>query len=170
MDFVNYSMLRSKGGDCNNAHDKVDANSQQTQKLPLLSVYEIRRKEVEESLEPVNGIFYIYNNEIIPDYNSECLVSKADSQNKKHMYHSYFYLNYMKRKFTELPDGEKSLPRGRIENIPGNTFVFIDKCYSKDEEVLLKLRELYRIPGKITVTSLNYNCPDCMCGEQEYAF
>jgi len=58
-----------------------------------LTVYENRRKEIEESGEPIEGIFYLYGGQIIPDYYSECLFSDRNNIRRTLMYHSNFFPN-----------------------------------------------------------------------------
>jgi len=133
----------------------------------LLSVYESRKKEIQESSRLVEGIFYIYNGQIIPDFYSECLVSDVDNPCRKDMYHMCFYPNYMKRKFRNLSYSEKSIPRGRILGRPTPPVVFIDKCYEKNMDIISQLKNLYRLPENVLVLSgLNYCCPDCSDEDQ----
>ena len=130
-----------------------------------LTAYEIRRKEIEESSEPVEGIFYLYNGQIIPDYYSECLFSDRDNIRREAMYHFRFYPDYMKKKFDALANDEKTLPRGRIVATGSMTTLYIDKCYFNDTDTIRKLIELYRLPGRIDVMSnTEYRCPACYNG------
>lgn len=131
--------------------------------LPPLTVYEARRKEIAESTEPIEGIFYIFDGRIIPDYYSECLMSDKDDPRREKMYHHYFHPNYMQRKFTDRYNPhEKFMPRGRITGNSSKPAIYIDRCYEQDEDTLRQLRELYRLPENTTVLpNANYRCRDC---------
>lgn len=133
-----------------------------TPDLPPLTAYETRKKDVEESAGPIEGIFYLHDGRIIPDYYSECLFSDKDNPCRKEMYHFHFSPNYMRRKFADkyIPD-EKFIPRGRIAGTAGAPFIFIDKCYEQDADILRQLRELYRLPDVKVVSNPNYRCPAC---------
>lgn len=126
--------------------------------LPSLSEYETRKNEIAESTEQIEGIFYLYNNKIIPDFYSECLISDTDNPCRKQMYHLEFYPNYMRRKFSGLSYSEKSIPRGRIFN----AIIYIDKCYAQDIEIIKQIKELYRLSEKsLIVDNPQYRCPVC---------
>lgn len=132
---------------------------------PPLAEYEVRRKAIEESGEPIEGIFYLYNGQIIPDYYSECLFSDKHNLRREAMYHFNFHPDYMLRKFEGLAYGEKSLPRGRIIVTGAGTIIYIDQCYFNDAGIISRLIELYRLNGKIEVmTHLEYRCPACHDG------
>lgn len=88
--------------------------------------YEQRRPKILASSEPVEGIFYIYRNQIIPDYKTEILESESlvfpafnDDDFHSEMYHIYFYHNYMQKKF--LP----------LKNIPpaGKHYSYVSRVY-----------------------------------------
>jgi hypothetical protein len=130
----------------------------QKELLPL-SDYESRRQDIQESLEPVDGIFYLYHDEIVPDYYSECLSSDKKNPLRKKMYHMHFYPNYMVRKFNTLCYcGETSLPRGRVDE----TMIFIDKCFEKNETIINQLKKLYRLSGEPFILTFDeYTCPGC---------
>ena len=126
--------------------------------LPPLTAYETRRQEIQDSSGQIEGIFYLYDGKIIPDYYSECLLSDKENPCRDKMYHRKFYSNYMMMKYNELPYGEKSLPRGRIRL----NLILIDACYAEDEAILEQLRELYRLLDKMTImTPSDYDCPNC---------
>jgi len=126
--------------------------------LPPLSDYETRRKEITESTEPIDGIFYLYNGMVIPDYYSECLLSDLENLRRDKMYHSHFYPEYMTRKFEGLYCDEKSLPRGRAEH----SIIMIDTCYSQNTEIIKQLKDLYRLRDDFSViTNVDYCCPKC---------
>lgn len=126
--------------------------------LPPLSAYENRRKEIAESDEPIEGIFYLYHNTVIPDHYSECLISDKENPLRRKMYHSHFYADYMRNKFKELDYSEKSIPRGRIQF----KMILIDKCYKENQEIIERLKELYRLPEKTTVlNNMQYRCSIC---------
>jgi len=130
---------------------------------PPLTAFETRRTEIAESTEPIEGIFYIYDGQIIPDYYSECLIADKDSPHRKEMYHMNFYPNYMRRKFDGLSYSEKSLPRGR-SFIPIKTapIIFIDKCYAHNKEIIKQIIELYRLPQGVSISdNSEYRCPAC---------
>jgi|GEM_PF-2353606 len=127
-----------------------------------LNVYESRRKEIEESGEPIEGIFYLYDGQIIPDYYSECLFSDRNNNRRTLMYHSNFFPNYIWKKYNGLTYGVKSLPRGRIVETGAATTIYIDKCYFNDTDTISKLKQLYRLSGRIDVMSYTeYHCPAC---------
>ncbi|MCL2398632.1 MAG: hypothetical protein FWC91_02665 [Defluviitaleaceae bacterium] len=136
-----------------------------------LSIYETRRHEVENSDEPIEGIFYIHNGQLIPDYYSECLFSeiininplaRSNSKNPhlRAMRHECFYGNYINKVYAGEFAGSDFLPRGRISKVDAElTHIFIDKCYFKDEDMLKQLVKLYRLYGmKLTVCSTTMYC------------
>ena len=132
--------------------------------LPPLSAYEVRKQDIQDSGEQIEGIFYIYDGRIIPDYYSECLISDTHSPYRKAMYHLKFFPNYMRRKYDGLGYSEKSVSRGRIfRNV-----IYIDYCYADNTELLYTLRELYRLPPKMSVgTTEDYRCPNCLTDEKK---
>ena len=133
--------------------------------LPPLSDYETRRKEIIESTEPIDGIFYLYNGMVIPDYYSECLHSDLSNLRRNKMYHLHFYPEYMSRKFDGLYYNEKSLPRGRV----CHSIIMIDTCYSQNTEIIKQLKGLYRLPDNFSVaTSNDYCCPKCQDSAETY--
>ncbi|MDL2302500.1 hypothetical protein LJC58_09120 [Lachnospiraceae bacterium OttesenSCG-928-D06] len=127
--------------------------------LPL-TVYETRRPEIKEGEDSIEGIFYIYEGKLIPDFHSECLLCNSfNNPNKKDMYHMHFFPNYMCRKFTGLSRfGEKSIPRGRVHF----TLLRIDSCYAEDKQLLTQIKELYRLPDNFRIsTDQEYECSNC---------
>jgi|GEM_PF-3354022 len=131
-------------------------------KVPDMSVYETRRPELQESDEMIEGIFYLIDGKIVPDYYSECLITDKDNLLRKQMYHRIFYANYICRKFSGLSGcGENFLPRGRI--LPPIPFIALDKCFICDEDIITQLRELYHLPETVKVIDNKmYRCPACM--------
>ena len=130
--------------------------------------YTSRRKEIADSDEPIEGIFYIIDNKIVPDYVSECLFSEAndrDNPRKRRMYHDQFYPNYIRTAYRDAATSHdhRSLPRGRIEKVGDNmTSVFLDHCYFKDEIMIHQIITLYRLRGNISVISaVTHRCPAC---------
>lgn len=141
-----------------------------------LAAYESRRYDVEKSSEPIEGIFFIIGDKLVPDYYSECLFSaidtdtfsKVNKQNlyKRSMFHDYFFLHYIRYvyvDFTETVDNAKLIPRGRVKkqdsNQPG---ILIDMCRFNDEGLLADIIELYRLNGEISViNNSDYRCPAC---------
>lgn len=109
-----------------------------------LSKYEQRRQEINDSIEPIDGIFYIYNGAIIPDYYSEVLQKMQKPPGEIHdAYHHKFYNNYMIKKFACLSAAdERSIPKGRVYFGIG----YLDKCYIKNEGIKKKVVELYQLP------------------------
>lgn len=151
-----YCRLRIKIEALNKEIEKKETIPQQS-----LTAYETRRNEIANSSEKIDGIFYIYNGQIIPDYFSECLLSDRDrnSIHRKSMFHMLFYPNYMLNKFTGLSIDSKSLPRGRANY--GNSLL-IDKCYCDNEDIIQQLKELYRLPQDASIiTCRDYTCPAC---------
>lgn len=123
-----------------------------------LTVYEVRRQELEESTDSIEGIFYIFRDEIILDCVSECLRSDKDNIRRDKMYHDKFYSAYMRKKFEGLPLNEKAIPRGRVTA----DMIYVDLCYSDDLDTLAKIKTLYRLPEKIRIIQgKSYSCPNC---------
>ena len=151
--------------------DQLGANNKFEQQPS--SSYESRRLAVEKSTEQIEGIFYILDGKIIPDYYSECLFSKveagffsdANKQNprKRAMYHDYFFKHYVSGICGDIASHAKHLPRGRVEKrSEESSNILIDQCYFKDEEMLRNVIGFYRLSGRITVsTNYDYRCPDC---------
>lgn len=130
--------------------------------LPPIIEYETRKKEIEESTEPIEGIFYIHNGCVIPDYYSECLFSDEENPVRAEMYHHRFYRNYMRRRFTELfSSNEKSIPRGRIAGTLSDPVIYIDKCYKQNMVILNRIKELYHLTSTVVMTNNDYSCPIC---------
>lgn len=130
--------------------------------LPPLTAYETRKKEIEESPEPIEGIFYIRDGRIIPDFYSECLFSDEDNPLRAVMYHHEFYPNYMRRRFTDLVrSDEKSIPRGRVAGTLSDPVIYIDKCYKQDADMLNRVKKLYHLPNTVVMPHNDYSCPDC---------
>lgn len=135
--------------------------------LPPISAFEIRRTEISNSTEPIEGIFYIYKDVLIPDYYSECVESDSllfknelnSNDRRMKMYHSDFYNNYMKIKYPELSNDENSIPRGRVNLKPVKT-LYIDKCYMDNKDILAKIIDLYRLPDSIIIF-YEYYCMQC---------
>ncbi|MGL5434732.1 MAG: hypothetical protein ACRDBO_04925 [Lachnospiraceae bacterium] len=127
----------------------------------LLSVYEVRRDEIADSTRPVEGIFYLHDGKIICDYYSEC-IEPEDVDRKKQMYHRYFYRNYMRRKYPELALNPEHVPRGRT-SLFGTATLFIDECYCNDQELIEKIKGLYRLPDSVMIIG-RYNCARCRSG------
>ena len=126
--------------------------------LTPLNVYETRKAEIENSSKQIEGIFYILDGRIIPDYYSECLKGDVDNPLRKEMYHLKFYPNYMRRKYTDLYGGADSIPRGRVNY----NNILIDLCYINDTEIKETLIKLYRLPENAAVsTSSSYRCFKC---------
>lgn len=126
--------------------------------LPALVEYEVRRPEVEESSESIDGIFYLYGGAIIADHYSECCAADTDNLCRKNMNHDKFYINYMRKKFDGLRMNDRSIPRGRVT---GN-MLYLDFCYIDDTETIAKIKKLYRLPDAVTlVKGKNYSCPAC---------
>lgn len=68
-----------------------------------------------ESEEGIAGIFYIYNDMIVPDYSTESLLSVSKLRNDRRMYHTDFFEDYMRNKYHELRyENDDSIPRGRV--------------------------------------------------------
>lgn len=129
---------------------------------PPLTAYEVRRIEIAESTEPIEGIFYLLDGQIIPDYYSECLFSDKTNPLREAMYHTHFYPYYMMKKYDGLTLGEKSLPRGRISGTATSPIIYIDRCYFENRAIIIELIDLYRLPEKIDLSShSNYLCPAC---------
>lgn len=131
---------------------------------PPISCYAQRREEVHYSSEPVQGIFYILDGQIVPDYYSECLFSESynPSPRTRARYHKQFYYNYMMKTYSGLSLDETSLPRGRIDNLDGKAMLYIDICYSENSEILEQIEKLYRLPANtVKMKSKKYTCPAC---------
>jgi len=144
----------------NDIHDNIKlAEEKQAKKiLPPLEAYEMRRTEIQANYGQIEGIFYIYNGNIIQDHYSECLRRDKDNPLRAQMYHLKFYPNYMERKFTGLSTNEKSIPRGRI----ALDRIFIDACYVNDLDMLNRVVKLYRLPENTeVVVSKEYCCLAC---------
>jgi len=152
--------------DGENTHEfHTAAQNDNSLDLPPLHAYETRRKEIAESIEPIDGIFYLYNDMIVPDYYSECLHSDLSNLRRNKMYHLHFYPEYMSRKFDGLYYNEKSLPRGRV----CHSIIMIDTCYSQKTEIIKQLKGLYRLPDNFSVaTSNDYCCPKCQDSAETY--
>ncbi len=137
--------------------------------LPDLSKYENRQSGLKESSEPIQGIFYIYKNRIVPDYYSECLASEAvmfngylpESDRRRNMYSYRFFADYMKYKYPELcPLSFTSIPRGRVSvACKPLEIIYIDKCYKNNQSIINEVIELYRLKN-ISIID-NYTCGDC---------
>ncbi len=123
-----------------------------------LSRYEIRREEVAAGTEPIEGIFYLHDGRIICDHYSECLESE-DSWRKRHMYHKYFFRDYMLKKFPDLISNHEHVPRGRV-SLFGTIALFIDACYCNDQELVEAIKTLYRLPEEVMIID-NYHCTRC---------
>ena len=146
----------------------VDTPQQQ-----FLSAYEVRRQEINESNEPIEGIFYIYNDQIVPDYYSECLFSQVESNifskvNKQNprkcaMYHTDFFKHYIRGVYEEVGYNEKFLPRGRVLKTSKDAAnMLIDGCYFNDKNMIRQLVKLYRLSGDIIIsTNMDYQCVKC---------
>ncbi|MCL2774563.1 MAG: hypothetical protein FWD71_14635 [Oscillospiraceae bacterium] len=129
-----------------------------TEEIPPLLAYETRKKEIAESTEPIDGVFYFYDDKIIFDFYSECLRSDRENPCRQHMYHVHFYQNYMQRKFDGLIYGENSIPRGRVYY----NILYIDYCYARNAEIIEQIKRTYRMTGEITVkTNNDYRCDTC---------
>ena len=139
------------------------------------SAYESRRSSIEESSEPIEGIFFIIDEKLVPDYYSECLFSEVDanpvsSKNKQHprkcmMYHEYFFDHYISGKYKGIGCPAKATPRGRVQKEPSDKKkILIDGCYFNDGNMIKQVIELYRLSGEISVTtSSEYRCAVCVC-------
>jgi|GEM_PF-2253725 len=138
-----------------------------------LSTYESRRSSIEESDEPIEGIFFIIDGKLIHDYYSECLFSEIDiglfsakNQQNPHklaMYHDYFFENYIKNVYKGIASTAKKIPRGRIQKLcDEESNIFIDKCYFNDEALIQQIVNLYRLSGEISILNFaDYRCPAC---------
>lgn len=136
-----------------------------------LNKYEIRRKSLAESNEPIEGIFVILNHDIIiPDYYSEGLASESmtfncyrkDNEPQREMYLDLFYRQYLIKKYPELRYWEtvKNIPRGRTSFFINTSFLCLDHCYIKNRGIIEKLLKIYRLPEN-TIISSHYNCAKC---------
>ena len=135
-----------------------------------LEKYENRSPEIKNSNEPIEGIFFIYNNQIIPDYYTECLESESVCMNcyrspsdiRRQMYLITFYENYMANKFPELKRtwNEKALPRGRTGVHFSTKVLYLDECYADNAEILNQIYKLYRLPCN-TMIIPHYTCSKC---------
>jgi hypothetical protein len=145
-----------------------------TPKQPRAS-YETRRNEISDNNEQIEGVFYIINDRLVPDYYSECLFSEVDynpfsSRNKQNprkraMFHYLFYKHYIQDVYSDiaLSKSEKSLPRGRVEKShKKSAMIKIDNCYYQNEKIIMQIIELYRLTGEVSIESTsNYYCPKC---------
>ena len=139
----------------------------------LLSVYESRKNNIAESSEPIEGVFFIIDGKLVPDYYSECLFSEVDTvlfsarnkQNpyKRAMYHDYFLEHYISNVYKGILYA-KMIPRGRIQKLDTEIAnILIDKCYFNDEALIQQIVKLYRLPRKILVSNnYDYQCPACI--------
>lgn len=135
-----------------------------------LEKYENRNQYIQNSTEPIEGIFFIYQNNIIPDYYTECLESESVCMNcyrshndiRRQMYLLTFHQKYMTKKFPELKYymNEKALPRGRTSVHFQNKVLFLDECYVDDTEMIEEIFNLYRLPHD-TMIIPHYNCLNC---------
>lgn len=157
-------LYNTSGGE--NIHESsLTAQNAKNLDLPPVLAYETRRKEIAESIEPIDGIFYLYDDMIVPDYYSECLLSDLRNLRRNKMYHSHFYPEYMTRKFDGLSYNEKSLPRGRVDHC----IIMIDTCYSQNTEIIKQLKGLYRLPDNFSIAStMDYCCPKCHGSVETY--
>ena len=135
-----------------------------------LEKYETKCQDIQNSTEPIEGIFFIYKDKIVPDYFTECLKSDSVCMNcwrpygdiRRQMYLQTFYHNYMINKFPELKYiwNEESLPRGRTVVYFTSKVLFLDKCYINNFEMIDKILNLYRLP-KDTMIIEHYTCSNC---------
>jgi len=138
-----------------------------------LEKYENRSQEIQNSTEPIEGIFFIYGNKIIPDYYTECLESESVCMNcwrsyrdiRQQMYLETFYHNYMIYKYPELKyisiGKEKHLPRGRTSVYFTDKTLLLDKCYINNIEILDQIFKLYRLPSDTMIIPC-YTCSNCI--------
>ncbi len=142
--------------------------------IQSLQRYETRRTSILESKESIEGIFFVYNNQIIPDYYSECLESDSvgfncfrnDGSPQREMYLKRFFENYLVQKYPELKGRctEASLPRGRTSVLSTRKILKIDRCLLENESIMKEIKSLYRLPDDIDI-ELVYTCSRCS-GEQ----
>jgi len=148
------------------------------------SSYETRRIEIAQSNEQIEGVFYIVNGQVVPDYYSECLFSEVDSdsfssRNQQNSYkcamlHSVFYKNYIQSVYEDIAvsKDENSLPRGRVQKSSDESAsIIIDKCYYDDEDMIKRIIELYRLSGKVSIVNTpNYLCPNCVRTVKDFSY
>lgn len=125
-------------------HNHSNESEDENKNTDDLSKYEIRRTEIANSTEMIAGIFYIYNETIIPDYFSERLMSEYKPFDNKEMHHDTFFQKYMRKKYRkELSFKDyQDISRSRIII----NAVMLDKCYYRNKDIQKKLFELYRLP------------------------
>ena len=140
---------------------------------PSLEAYETRRKEIADSTEPIEGIFYIIDGKLVPDYYSECLfsevatnpLSEINIQNPRKcaMYSWIFFDHYVKHVYDGVACRFDMLPHGRVRKMTSEmAAISIDFCYFNNEDILQQIKELYRLPKTIRVISYHdYCCPNC---------
>ena len=177
-----YSMIVFFNGSAKEKEMSCPVKSNPAQPLQDIAEYKIRRQEIAQYDEPIEGIFYIISDEIIPDYYSECLFSEVDSSpiaeanrlhpRKRVMYCFHFYRNYIRHAYKDIAfsPNEKSLPRGRVEkSFNESATIKIDKCYYSNESIIKQILKLYRLTGKVTVESTPfYLCTQCRSADSDY--
>ena len=156
---------------CDELQKTVDTLTEQLEKFtapppsPDLEKYKVRRKEIADSDEPIEGVFYIIDDIIVPDYYSECLFSEADtytishSQNprRRKMYCPDFYFDYICKVYRSVahPFDYNFLPRGRVRKIravkDSPPAIYVDRCYLRNLNITRQLIELYRLPKDIEI-------------------
>ena len=107
-----------------------------------------------ESMLPREGIFYIYNDELIVDYSSMRKVylssgGYSDAQSIASgdtMAHTSFWTNYMIKDFPELQGKNyMSIPRGRIFYSDNEFKIFLDKSYINNTTIKSKIEKEFRL-------------------------
>ena len=115
---------------------------------------DLKCRAILESILPREGIFYIYNDDLVVDvastrkvYLSSGDCSKAKNVNPDNeMLHAAFWGKYMIPAYPELQDKNYlSIPRGRVMYKSNEFVIFLDKSYVHNHSIKSKIEKEFKL-------------------------